>query len=269
MIRVRPYVTLVLFVAASVAVIPPQWIFTKVWPAAARRLPHYYFRAVAQLLRMRVRVAGEPLKHRPCLYVANHGSWLDIVVLSAIAPMCFVAKKEVASWPFFGTLASIGRTLYIDRNRRHDVGRSHTALKARLHGGEIVTLFAEGKPSDGNRVLPFRSALLGAADVEVEGVPVAVQPVTIAYTGMYGIPIGRGFRPLFAWYGNMTLFAHLMGVGAAGPPDVEVVFHPVVHGRDVGGRKALARHCEQQIKRALAQALTGRQPRVPAPVEMF
>ena len=109
-------------------------------------------------------VMGVPVKDRACLYVANHVSWLDIVVLSTIAPMCFIAKREVAGWPLFGTLASVGRTLYIDRDRRHDVGRSPHAMQQRLHDGEIVTLFAEGKSSDGNRVLPFRSALVGAAD---------------------------------------------------------------------------------------------------------
>jgi 1-acyl-sn-glycerol-3-phosphate acyltransferase len=256
--KLRAYTMLGLFVAVSVAVIPPQWLCTKVWPRAARRLPHYYFRAVARLLGMRVRVSGEPVKDRACLYVANHVSWLDIVALSAIAPMCFIAKKEVAGWPLFGALASIGRTLYVDRDRRHDVGRSHQAMQARLNGGEIVTLFAEGKSSDGNRVLPFRSALIGAAELEVNGRPVAVQPVTIAYTGIHGIPLGRGLRPIFAWYGDMSLLPHLLGVGAAGPPDVEVIFHPVTHGREVGGRKALARHCQQEIRRALVQALTGR-----------
>lgn len=266
---VRAYTTLALFVVVSLAAIPPQWICTKLWTGAARRLPHYYFRTIAQLLRIRVRVTGEPVKDRACLYVANHVSWLDIVILSAIAPMCFIAKKEVAGWPLFGALASIGRTIYIDRDRRHDVGRSHRLMQERLHGGEIVTLFAEGKASDGNRVLPFRSALMGAADLEVDGAPVAVQPVTIAYTGMHGIPLGRGFRPIFAWYGGMTLLPHLLGVGAAGPPDVEVIFHPVINTSTLGGRKALARHCEAEIKRGLVQALTGRRPRVSAPPEML
>jgi 1-acyl-sn-glycerol-3-phosphate acyltransferase len=259
-----------LFVAASIIVIPPQWICTKVCRGAARRLPHYYFRAVARLLRIRVRVSGEPLKNRACLYVANHISWLDIVVLSAIAPMCFIAKKEVAGWPLFGTLASIGRTLYVDRDRRHDVGRSHGAMKERLESGEIVTLFAEGRSSDGNRVLPFRSALIGAAERELNGTPVPVQPVTIAYTGIHGIPLGRGLRPIFAWYGDMRLFSHLLGVGAAGPPDVEVIFHPALYGRDVGGRKALARHCQHEIRRGLIEVLTGRgQQKVSAPPEMI
>ncbi len=256
--QTRAYATFAAFVILSVAVMPAQWMFTKVWTGAARRLPHIYFRAIARLLRIRIQVVGDPVRDRACLYVANHVSWLDIVVLSAIAPMCFIAKREVAGWLLFGTLASIGRTLYIDRDRRHDVGRSRHAIQQRLHAGEIVTLFAEGKSSDGNRVLPFRSALIAAADPEVNGLPVAVQPVTVAYTGMHGIPLGRGLRPIFAWYGDMELFDHLMGVGTAGPPDIDVIFHPAIHGRDIGGRKALARHCQEQIKRGLIQALTGR-----------
>jgi 1-acyl-sn-glycerol-3-phosphate acyltransferase len=102
-------VTLVLFVAVSIAVNPPQWICSRVWTGAARRLPHCCFRAVTQLLRIRIHVSGEPMKDRPCLHVANHVSWLDIVVLSAIAPVCFIARKEAVRLPLFGTLASIGR----------------------------------------------------------------------------------------------------------------------------------------------------------------
>jgi 1-acyl-sn-glycerol-3-phosphate acyltransferase len=258
------------FVTASIIAIPPQWICTKVWPGAARRIPHYYFRAVARLLGMKVKVSGHPRKDGACLYVANHISWLDIVVLSAIAPMSFIAKKEVAGWPLFGTLASIGRTIYIDRDRRFDVGRSHEVVQQRLKSGEIITLFAEGRSSDGNRVLPFRSALIGAAERELDGAAVPVQPVTIAYTGIHGIPLGRVRRPIFAWYGDMTLFPHLLGVGAAGPPDVEVIFHPALYGKDVGGRKALARHCHEVIREGLLEALTGRrQQKVPEPGEMI
>src|SRR5687767_15347845 len=87
--------------AVSIIVIPPQWLFTKVWPSGARKLPHIYFRIVNRLLGVRIEVSGEPIYGKPCLYVANHMSWLDILVLSAVRPMCFIAKKEVAGWPLF------------------------------------------------------------------------------------------------------------------------------------------------------------------------
>jgi 1-acyl-sn-glycerol-3-phosphate acyltransferase len=246
--------------AVSIIVIPPQWLFTKVWPSGARKLPHIYFRIVNRLLGVRIEVSGEPVYGKPCLYVANHMSWLDILVLSAVRPMCFIAKKEVAGWPLFGILATVGRTLYIDRDRRHDVKGSRAAVQKRFADREIVALFPEGTSSDGNRVLPFRSALMGAADMEVDGEPVLVQPVTIAYTGVHGIPLGRVRRPIFAWHGNMELLSHLLGVGRIGPFEATLTFHPPTTVRAMGGRKELSRHCEGTVRASLIEAITGRRP---------
>jgi 1-acyl-sn-glycerol-3-phosphate acyltransferase len=244
----------------SLVVIPPQWLFTKFWPAASRRFPHLYFRAVTRVMGIRIEKKGEPVSGKPCLYVANHLSWLDILILSAVQPMCFIAKKEVASWPLFGLLATVGRTLYIDRERRHDVKSSRAAIQKRFADNEIIALFPEGTSSDGNRLLPFRSALMGAAEMEVRGEPVLVQPVTISYTGVYGIPLGRVRRPIFAWYGNMQLLAHLLGVARIGPFEATLTFHPPVTLREIGGRKALSRYCEGLIRISLIEALTGRRP---------
>jgi len=197
--------------------------------------------------------------------MSNHVSWLDIVVLSAVTPMCFIAKKEVASWPLFGLLATIGRSIYIDRQRRHDVGRSLATMRDRFRANEIVTLFPEGTSSDGNRVLPFRSALMAAAEMEVDGKPVPVQPITLAYTGMYGIPLGRVRRPIFAWYGDMDLVRHLLGVALAGPFEATLIFHAPTDMAALGDRKSLTRHCEALVKVGLAEALTGRTAVVVSP----
>lgn len=251
----------------SLLVIPPQWLFTKVNAAAARKFPHLYFRMVTRLMGMRIDVKGAPVVNRPCLIVANHMSWLDILVLSATAPMCFIAKHEVARWPLFGVLATVGRTLYIDRAKRHDVKAACAAIRRRLANGECVVLFPEGTSSDGNRILPFRSALIGAADMDIEGEPVSVQPVTIAYMGVHGIPLGRVRRPIFAWYGNMPLLSHLLGIARVGPFEAGLTFHPPV-SMSLGGRKGLSRHCEDVIRVSLIEALTGRRPVVvPNPAE--
>jgi 1-acyl-sn-glycerol-3-phosphate acyltransferase len=249
--------------AVSCVVIPPQWLFNKLWPAAARKFPHLYFRTVTRLMGVKIEVNGEPVSGKPCLYVSNHLSWLDILILSAVRPMCFIAKKEVARWPFFGILATVGRTLYIDRDRRHDVRNSRAAMQRRFAAREIITLFPEGTSSDGNRVLPFRSALMGAAEMEVNGTPVSVQPVTIAYTGIHGIPIGRVRRPIFAWYGDMQLLSHLVGVGRVGPFEAKVTFHRETTVREQGGRKQLSSYCERVIRTGLIEAITGRHPVVP------
>ena len=257
---VRAVLLISAVMALSIVVIPPQWLFARLWPAAARVFPHLYFRAVTRLMNLRVEIKGTPVRAGPSLYVANHLSWLDILVLSTVRPMCFIAKREVADWPLFGLLATVGRTLYIDRDRRHEVKAACDAIRERLMAGETVVLFPEGTSSDGNRVLPFRSSLLGAADLEVNGEAVLVQPITIAYSGVYGIPVGRVRRPIFAWHGNMQLLPHLLGVGRAGPFEASLTFHPPRTVRDQGSRKALALACEETIRAGLVEALTGRSP---------
>ena len=100
-------------------------------------------------------------------------------------------------------------------------------MAGRLSKGDIIVLFAEGTSSDGNKVLPFRSALVGAAQRAIEdGGAATVQPVAIAYRKMLGLPLGRQHRPLVAWYGGTDLLPHLKRVLSEGGIDVHVVFGP-------------------------------------------
>src|SRR3546814_18524849 len=107
---------------------------------------------------------------------------MDITVLSAVTPLSFIAKMEVNSWPGFGTLARLQRTVFIDRDRRLSTGSSRDEMQERFKAGETLVLFAEGTSSDGRRVLPFKSAYFAAA----EHPDVVVQPVTLAYRGPWG-----------------------------------------------------------------------------------
>ena len=118
------------------------------------------------------------------LLVANHLGFLDIMTLSALKPMVFVSKAEVARWPLVGDIASCAGTIYVERTRRADVSRVNDALRERLNAGLLVTLFPEGTSSDGASVLPFQPSLLQPA-VDL-GVPVT--PAHIAYTGLDGLP---------------------------------------------------------------------------------
>ena len=125
----------------------------------------------------------------------------------------FVAKKEVAGWPIFGWLAKLQRTVFIDRERRHRTGAATQEIAERLIGGDAVVLFAEGTSSDGNRVLPFRSALIGAVHHAIGSSThherVTVQPLSLAYVDLNGLPLGRAFRSRVAWYGDADLISHL------------------------------------------------------------
>jgi 1-acyl-sn-glycerol-3-phosphate acyltransferase len=213
---------------------------------------------LARLAGMRIHVVGRPVTGEGVLLVANHTSWLDIIIFSAVMPLSFVAKAEIARWPFFGTLARLQRTVFVERARRSATGEVRDAIRDRLLAGDALVLFPEGTSHDGNRVLPFKSALLGGAEATLaDGRHVKVQPVSTAFAGRHGIPMGRENRPFFAWYGDMELVPHLWEALLAGPLDVVVQFHPPL-SLDTMNRKELAARAEAVVRRGQALGLAGR-----------
>lgn len=218
-------------------------------------------------------MVGAPAASRPVLFAANHISYLDITVLGSLLDASFVAKTEIASWPLFGWLARLQRSVFIDRRAR-STAHQRDSIAARLAAGEALILFPEGTSGDGNRLLPFKSALFGVAgqvfdasrpasriDDDGETDAVTVQPVSIAYTRLDGMPLGRGLRPFFAWYGAMSLAPHLWRMLGLGRLEVVVEFHPPTSLAACGSRKALARYCEERVAEGLASALSGRRER--------
>jgi 1-acyl-sn-glycerol-3-phosphate acyltransferase len=233
--------------------------------AWSRRNGRWYWRGVAYIVGLRLVVRGEPSARDPVLYVANHGSYLDIIALGALLKAAFIAKSEVRGWPGIGLIARLGRTVFVDRHPRKSVAQRDEMLARLSRAGESLILFAEGTSNDGNRILPFKSALFSTAEVtDAGGKQISVQPVTVAYTQLDGIPIGRAWRPLFAWYGDMELVSHLWVMAGLGITTVEIVLHPPVCLDQFVSRKALADHCHDVIGRGLAAALAGRLPD-PAP----
>ncbi|MEO1198332.1 MAG: lysophospholipid acyltransferase family protein [Pseudomonadota bacterium] len=260
--RLRFALIAIVIVVLSPPILALIWLTVKLKLSAARWLAVFYHRFFCRVLNVRVEVIGEVDERRPLLLVANHVSWLDIPVIGTIAPLTFIAKKEVGTWPVIGQLASLQRTIYLDRERRTTTLASATEIAGRLAGGDPAMLFAEGTSSDGNRVLPFKSAIVGAAEALAEGSDqeVWLQPMAIAYTRLNGMPMGRQHRPVVAWYGTTDLVPHLIGVFMAGPVDVEVVFGEPIQVATVGGRKEATRLARAEVRRMLGEALTGRRP---------
>ncbi len=213
----------------------------------------YYHRIVCRILGIRLSIEGTPPRTGPVLIVCNHVSWLDIMVLSAMAPLSFVAKREVNGWPFFGSLARLQRTVFVDRDRRHATGNSRNEMQERLMQGDILVLFPEGTSHNGLGVLPFKSSFFGAADTE----GVLVQPVSLAYRGHRNLPMTRRQMPFYAWYGDMDLSPHLWEALKMGPIEVTLVCHPPLSLSGEMTRKALARHAEEEVRRGLARTLHG------------
>ena len=230
----------------------------------ANRLPVLYHRTVCGILGIRVRVHGLRSDVTPTLFVCNHVSYLDIEVLGSLVPGSFVAKAEVATWPFFKTLAKAQRTIFVERTSSK-VSTSRDEMLRRLNTGDNLMLFPEGTSSDGTRVLPFRSALFGVAQLRRHDKPIVVQPVAISYTRLDGIPLGRYWRPLFAWFGDLDLVPHLWQMVCLGATEAVVTFFPPVDIDRLGDRKKLAEYCFRQVSSAVQSANSGRLELLPPP----
>ena len=255
---------LLLYLAWTASLMPVQAIGLALRCRWARILPSFYHRWCCRILGLRVRASGTPTRARPVLFVANHVSYIDIAVLGSLIAGSFIAKAEVARWPLFGWLAKLQRSVFVDR-RVGSIAAQRDAMAQRLASGDALILFPEGTSGDGSRVLPFKSALFSAAQTRPPIGPITVQPVSIAYTRLDGIPLGRLYRPFFAWYGTMALAPHMWRMLGLGTCEVAVEFHPPTCLADCGSRKALARYCHGRIAGGVAAAISGRPQPVPEP----
>lgn len=235
----------------SLVLIPLQWVSIRLGLRVQRHLPLIWHRIASRLVGIKVKQVGAPAKDRPLLITANHASWVDITVLGSLIPLSFIAKSEVSGWPIFGLLAKLQRTIFVNRTRRTETGQVADEIAERMAAGDAMVLFAEGTSNDGNCVLPFRSALLGAATRalgENGDTEVWVQPLSVAYQGFYGLPMGRAHRPHVAWYGDMELPGHLWGIFTRGALDVIVTWgEPVLVDKSTD-RKALTRQLENEVR---------------------
>jgi 1-acyl-sn-glycerol-3-phosphate acyltransferase len=235
----------------SLILIPLQWIAIKLRLPVRKKLPQIWHLIATRLVGIRIRQIGQPAADRPLLIASNHASWVDITVVGSLMPLSFIAKSEVSGWPIFGLFAKLQRTVFVNRTKRSQTAQVADAIAERMAAGDAMVLFAEGTSNDGNCVLPFRSALLGAATRalgEGENSKVWVQPLSIAYQGFYGLPMGRAHRPHVAWYGDMELAGHLWGIFSRGALDVVVRWgEPVLVDRTTD-RKTLTRQLEREVR---------------------
>jgi 1-acyl-sn-glycerol-3-phosphate acyltransferase len=221
-----------------------------------------YYRLLTRLLRIDIVTNGQQVTGRPVLIVSNHVSWVDIVVLAAIAPMVFVAKREVASWPLIGAAAKVQKVIFVDRTRRQQTPETNKEIARRLAEGHPVVLFAEGTSGDGNRVLPFRSALIGAVEPACAKAglgEVALQPMSICYTAQQGLPMARNNQPVVAWYGDLDFFPHFAAFIRRGAVTVTVSFSAPVTCTAATDRKLLAKELETKVRQMTVNALRHRE----------
>jgi lyso-ornithine lipid O-acyltransferase len=202
--------------------------------------PSRFLRYAARAAGLKIRIEGTPLPGS-VLFAANHLSWLDVIALGGAAPMAFVAKDEVESWPVMSWIARLNGTIYVARAARREARDQADRLRAALASGRAVAFFPEGTTDGGVETLNFRASLFASLFPPIAGVK--VQPVAIDY----------GARAAeIAWVGEEATLANARRVlGGGGTIAVTVHFLAPIDPASAGDRKLLARRARDAIVAAL------------------
>ncbi len=263
----RTYFRIVKALFYLTVLLPPTILLKKIRFPGYKIWPHWVHGNLCRALNIRIMTEGRPHEGATTLFVSNHVSWVDILVLGkVIKGACFIAKQEMSGWPVLGYLAGLQRTIFIDRGRRSDAVNQKQELHDRMKEGDNLILFPEGTTSDGARVLPFKSALFGVTEkvmhlhVDEQGHvdELMVQPVTIVYRRINNMPVNRNSLFKVAWIGDMDLGPHLWSFLRLLKVEVEVHFHKPVSRNLFKTRKELATYCHRTVEKRLQDCLRGR-----------
>jgi len=246
--RVRAVLRLLALSAATV-VLYTIYMIGRVVTRGSRRwrnaLVRMWARGFARCIALRSTVEGAPPRGS-FLMVANHVSWVDIILLAQHADVVFIAMHEMRGWPAIGKLASTTGTIFINRDLRRDALRVATIIDDAMRDGAGILLFPEAAASDGTNVLPFKPALLDAAARTATPVYYA----TLQYA-----------RPEIAWYGEMPLMPHAWALLQMPHIDATLRFGGSIVERD---RKKLAERLRNAVREPL---LPARDPAVDVSLE--
>lgn len=195
------------------------------------------------IFNIRILVEGQPPMHRKggCLIVANHVSWLDIIVLNAIHPSRFIAKSEVNDWPVIGWLTRRCGTVFIERAKRHNTSMVNRQITRLFEQDVSIGLFPEGTTTDGKQVAPFHSALIQPAI----DAGTSLQPMALRYREKDG---GPGSAAVFV--GDMTLAQSIWQILRCPRQSALVIFTPALNAENAD-RRVLARAAHTAISHAL------------------
>lgn len=194
----------------------------------------YFYKALRRAMGVKqVQVIGQPFQG-PCVVMSNHISYIDIPVLGSLFPCRFVSKEEVRSWPFVGWIARGFSTIFVSR-KTHNIHHGIETLRHALTTPGSIVLFPEGTTGDGCRILPCKP---GYFHLPLHTV---IQPVSLQYICVNGVPASWRFQKRYSYRGDVTLFSHALFVWNIPSVTARVIFHPSFLGH--GHRKDLAKKC--------------------------
>lgn len=214
--------------------------FGRLTPAQTQLVVREWSRGMLRIMGVELVVRGEVPTHGPLLVVANHLSWLDILVMNAARPSRFVSKADVQRWPLLGSLITGAGTLYIERESRRDAMRVVHHVAERLQQRDVIAVFPEGTTGDGSALLPFHANLFQAAIAA----RAPVLPVALRFDDrLSGEP-----HPAPVFVGDMTLVQSIWSTLQSSTVQAVVRFGEPTHadGRD---RRAWAQAMRDEVQR--------------------
>ena len=213
------------------------------------RLTYTFTFLLRTILNIKVTLAGDTgqIDKRGTIIISNHLSYVDGIVLGSTFPVVFVSKTEVKKWPLIGQWTALCGTIFINRQRKGQVGLLVAEMSRKLNQGANLLLFPEGRATNGERMLPFQTAPL-AAPLHSRSV---ILPVSLVYKSVDGQPISQGNRDLVYCYDDIRFVPHFWKLLSLRSIEAVVTVQPKIkcarYEDNSAGRKKLAVDCYNRI----------------------
>lgn len=251
-----------LFLILSVLTIPVQAI-CNLFPARTNIVnivSNFYGRSVCKILCVKVNIIGAPASSDNIIFVGNHLSYADIGVIGGHLKASFISKAEIRNWPVFGILATLSKTVFIERHR-NAAAKAISQIKKTLLAGQNLILFPEGTSTNGLNVLPFKSSVFELFLSDQLKDCLTVQPFTVTITHVDGHPVQRpNDNDLYAWYGDEEFSTHLWRLAKSKGAQILLSLHSPRKAADYNDRKQFALDCYKDVAKGLKNTL-------PAPLD--
>ena len=227
-------------------IVPIQFLLILVKSNLRFFLPLIFHKFLLKILGIRLSIKGKPSERKPLILIGNHCSYLDIIILGSVLPVCFVAKSEIKGWFLFGTLASLQNSIFIDR-RNFKALDSLKKISKNLSSNFAIIIFPEGTTNNGKRVLKFRASLFKIFE---DDPTLGLQNFSLCYTHINSMPIDNRMRPNIAWYGEMSLITHLKKLLNYSSIGAKLQFHPTIVPHGIT-RKIISEESREQVIKGL------------------
>jgi 1-acyl-sn-glycerol-3-phosphate acyltransferase len=222
------------------------------WGAVKRNLIQGWHRGVLKILRVKVCLSGQ-YDRQQTIACANHISWLDVIVIGASFPACFISKLDVKSWPIIGRLATLAGTIYVDRGGKN-LANVQREMQRCLRAQNTLVFFPEGTTSSGDSVEPFKPTLFRVA--VAEGVP--VQPLHLAYRSHHNNAQSTADQRSIAYIDDDHFLKHLWQRLKGSPTVAHITVLPIIQVPALRGLNVAGTRTERESKtlKAIARDLS-------------